>query len=259
VPSYSRVLTTEGDEEARHFPSQICTLLLASQLVLLAARPAFTPCSSALMAPGFEADPDKLALAVRMTRNHLSYLLFITLVTLHSGTLNAHGRFARRGFCAGVAQRRDRRKFLSIAFLFPDAGRRRVGACCFGRRAVRPCRDGGAPPEVDGNARLAALSADIRQSSRALSRIIGSAGQPIAIFADTSSPRCCPRRSVFHLLRRAPLPVADRRHRHRGGDRFAAGDEPFAWPAATWAAPRSRRTHDGDHLALSALSSSRFC
>src|SRR5580692_1480508 len=68
VPSYSRVLTTEGAEEAKQFSSQIFTLLLVSQLVLLALALVFTPFFVELMAPGFQADPDKFALAVRMTR-----------------------------------------------------------------------------------------------------------------------------------------------------------------------------------------------
>jgi len=62
------------------------------------ARLRFTPFFVELIAPGFQADPDKFALAVRMTRITFPYLLFITLVTLHSGTLNAHGRFAVAAF-----------------------------------------------------------------------------------------------------------------------------------------------------------------
>src|SRR5579862_7359334 len=55
VPSYSRVLATEGADEAKHFSSQIFTLLLASQLALLALAFAWTPKLVALIAPGFEA------------------------------------------------------------------------------------------------------------------------------------------------------------------------------------------------------------
>src|ERR1700683_1232267 len=127
VPSYSRVLTTEGAEEAKRFSSQIFTLLLASQLVLLALAFAFTPFFVDLMAPGFQADPDKFALAVRMTRITFPYLLFITLVTLHSGTLNANGRFAAAAF-APVLLNLAIVGFLSLAYLFPNAGE----AACWG-------------------------------------------------------------------------------------------------------------------------------
>ena len=57
VPSYSRVLASEGDEEAKHFSSQIFTLLLASQVLLLALAWLFTPQLIELLAPGFDADP----------------------------------------------------------------------------------------------------------------------------------------------------------------------------------------------------------
>ena len=121
VPSYSRVLGTEGTERAKSFASQIFTILLLSQIVLLALALAFTPELVRLLAPGFEADPDKMAHAVGMTRITFPYLLCVTLVTLQSGTLNANGRFTAAAF-APVLLNVVMVAFLGVAFLFPDAG-----------------------------------------------------------------------------------------------------------------------------------------
>src|SRR5271168_225724 len=89
VPTYSRVLVSEGEERAGAFSSRIFTLLLVSQLALLALAYAFTTQFVEIIAPGFEKDPQKFAFAVNMTRITFPYLAFITLVTLHTGTLNA--------------------------------------------------------------------------------------------------------------------------------------------------------------------------
>ncbi|HLW92304.1 MAG TPA: murein biosynthesis integral membrane protein MurJ [Roseiarcus sp.] len=186
VPSYSRVLETEGDGEAKHFASQIFTLLFASQILLMALAFLFTPQLMQVMAPGFEKDPEKFALAVRLTRITFPYLFFITLTTLHSGTLNAHGRFAIASF-APVLLNLAIIGFLGVAFLFPNAGE----AASWG-------------VVVSGALQLALLmiaarrlgllerfarprwSADVRQFFGALApAIIGSAGTQIAILADT--------------------------------------------------------------------------
>jgi putative peptidoglycan lipid II flippase len=186
VPSYARVLTTEGDAEAKHFASQIFTVLFASQVVLLALAYAFTPFLVRLIAPGFETDPEKFALAVRMTRITFPYLLFITLVTLHSGTLNAHGRFAAAAF-APVLLNLTMIGFLVVAFLFPNAGEAaswgivvsgalQLGLLMFVARRHGLLERFAAPR----------LSADIRQFFGALGpAVIGSAGAQIAILADT--------------------------------------------------------------------------
>ena len=211
VPSYSRVLTAEGADEAKHFSSQIFTLLLASQLILLALAFAFTTRFVELIAPGFEADPDKFALAVRMTRITFPYLLFITLVTLHSGTLNAHGRFAVAAF-APVLLNLAIIGFLAIAFLFPNAGEAASwgvlasGVAQFALVAAAARRQG-----LLETLAWPRLSADVRQFFRALfPAIIGSAGQPIAIFADTIIASLLPTgglSSIYYAERLYQLPI----------------------------------------------------
>ena len=94
VPSYARVLETEGESEAQRFSSQILTLLLLSQLVLLAIAWTFMPQVVALLAPGFSDEPQKFEAAVTLSRITFPYLLFISLVSLQGGVLNSVDRFA---------------------------------------------------------------------------------------------------------------------------------------------------------------------
>jgi putative peptidoglycan lipid II flippase len=211
VPSYSRVLSTEGEQEAKHFSSQIFTLLLASQLILLGFAFVFTPLLVELIAPGFQADPEKFALAVRMTRIAFPYLMFITLVTLHSGTLNAHGRFAVAAF-APVLLNVAIIGFLGVAFLFPNAGEAASwgvvvsGAAQLALVAFAARRRG-----LLETLAWPRLSADVRQFFRALApAIIGSAGVQIAIFADTIIASLLPTgivSSIYYAERLYQLPI----------------------------------------------------
>jgi putative peptidoglycan lipid II flippase len=121
IPSYARVLQSEGLFSARIFAGQIFLGLLASQVLLLALAFAFTPTLIDLLAPGFRADPEKFALTVTLTRITFPYLLFITLVTLQSGTLNAHGYFVAAAFTP-VVMNLSMIVFLSVAFLFANPG-----------------------------------------------------------------------------------------------------------------------------------------
>ena len=121
VPCYSKALEREGAASAKKFASQVFTLLLFSQILLLLLVWAFTPEFVSLIAPGLDDRPGKLALATTMTRITFPYLLCMTLFTLHQGTLNTHGHFALAAFapnlmniCVIAA--------LACAFLFPNPG-----------------------------------------------------------------------------------------------------------------------------------------
>jgi putative peptidoglycan lipid II flippase len=186
VPTYSRLLASEGHDRARLFASRVLTLLAWSQLALLALAYLFMPEFVELIAPGFSSDPAKFASAVDMTYITFPYLALIVIATLHSGTLNAHGYFAVAAF-APVLLNLFIMGFLAVSFAFPNAG----VAASWGVLA-------------SGVAQLALLiwearrrgvlerfatpifDADLRQFLRALGpAVIGSAGQQIAILADT--------------------------------------------------------------------------
>lgn len=186
VPCYSQVLETRGEAEAHRFSNQIFTYLLGSQIVLLALAWLFMPTLVDLLAPGFRAHPAKFALTVTMTRITFPYLLFITIVTLQSGTLNANGRFAAAAF-APVLLNVTTVVFLGFAFLFPNAG---IAASwgttvsgflqmlMTGYAAYRcGILEYLARPELDEEVK--------RFFVRLGPAVIGSAGPQIAVFADT--------------------------------------------------------------------------
>ncbi|MBV9220491.1 MAG: murein biosynthesis integral membrane protein MurJ [Methylobacteriaceae bacterium] len=211
VPSYARVLETEGPSEAKRFSSQIFTLLLASQIVFLALAWTFMPTLVRLLAPGFDADPPKFELAVRLTRITFPYLLFVTLVTLHSGTLNAHRKFTAAAF-APVLLNVAMVAFLGLAFLFPSAaeaasyGVTVSGALQLGLMMWAARRQG-----VLEKLTWPRSTRDVRRFFAALGpAVIGSAGVQIALFADTIIASMLPTgavSSIYYADRIYQLPV----------------------------------------------------
>ena len=211
VPSYARVLQTEGPARAKTFSSQIFTLLLISQLGLLALAWAFTPQLINLLAPGVEADPQKFAAALTMTRITFPYLACITLVTLHAGTLNANRRFAAAAF-APVLLNVVMMAFLGVAFLFPDAGiAAAVGITVSGiAQLALVMVDARRNNILEGVARPR-WDADVKQFFTALGpAVIGSAGVQIALFADTIIASLLPTgaiSSIYYADRIYQLPI----------------------------------------------------
>ncbi len=211
VPSYARVLERRGSGEAASFASQIFTILLLTQVILLVAAELFTPTLVGLLAPGFDRDPVKLAHAITMTRITFPYLLCVTLVTLQSGTLNAHRRFTASAF-APVLLNVVMVLFLAVAWLFPNAGvAASVGVTVSGvaqlaLMMVAARRAGVLERLVRPN-----LGADVRQFFRALGpAVIGSAGVQIAIFADTIIGSLLPTggpSSIYYAERLYQLPI----------------------------------------------------
>ncbi len=94
VPLYSGTLEEEGKQAARDFADVIFTrlllvLLLFSIMVIIAM-----PYVLRVIAPGFVGDAAQFSLAVTLSRISFGYLLLISIVSLYSGILNAHHRFA---------------------------------------------------------------------------------------------------------------------------------------------------------------------
>jgi putative peptidoglycan lipid II flippase len=186
VPCYAQIYQVDGPEESQRFASRIFTLLLISQLLLLAAALLFMPLFVDLLAPGFRQEPAKFDAAVLMTRITFPYLLFITLVTLQSATLNAHGKFAAAAF-APVLLNLAMLASLALAAFFPNAG---IAAACgvtisgflqLVLTFVAARRIG-----VEEGIRFDVWTADVRRFFVVLGpAVIGSAGIQIALFADT--------------------------------------------------------------------------
>ena len=186
VPTYSRVLERQGHGAAGSFASQIFTILLLSQCVVLVLAELFTPVLVTLLAPGFDADPAKFAHAVFMTRITFPYLFCMVLVTLQSGTLNANRRFAAAAF-APVLLNLFMMMFLGLGWFFPDAGiAASVGVTVSGMAQLAMMIGAARRAGVIERIVWPRLGPDVRQFFRALGpAVIGSAGPQIAIFADT--------------------------------------------------------------------------
>jgi len=200
VPSYSRVLAQQGGEKARLFASQIFTLLLISQLVLVGLFYLFTPFFIGLIAPGFEADPVKYGHVAAMTRITFPYLAFVTLAILHTGTLNAHGFFAAGAF-ASVLLNIFVVGFLGLAFLFPNAGiAASWGVLASGAAQLLLMVGEAWRRGVLERFAIPRGNADVKFFFAALGpAIIGSAGQQIAILLDSVLASLLPTGSVSTL------------------------------------------------------------
>jgi putative peptidoglycan lipid II flippase len=186
VPSYARIRAQGGAEAAGIFADRVFVLLLGSQVLLLALALIFTPTVISLLAPGFTKDPGRFALAVELTRITFPYLLLVTLVTLYGGILNALDRFASAA-AAPILLNLSIMAALALAMFFPTAGHAAAYgvliAGCFevALLAFDVTRQGVLPtfrwPKLDPELRL--FFAKFGPAT------LGSAGQQIALFADT--------------------------------------------------------------------------
>ena len=94
VPMFARTLEGEGKEVARDFAAQAQAVLLVVLVPLVILGIIFMPSVIGIMAYGFEAGGERFETAVDLSRITFCYILFISLVALHSGILNSIGRFA---------------------------------------------------------------------------------------------------------------------------------------------------------------------
>ncbi|HEY1736597.1 MAG TPA: murein biosynthesis integral membrane protein MurJ [Methylovirgula sp.] len=211
VPSYTQILARQGEGAGWRFSSQIFTLLFYSQIVLLALTLIFMPEFIDLLAPGFRADPEKFSTAVTLTRITFPYLLFVTLVTLQSGTLNARGYFSAAAF-APVLLNLVMIVFLAVAFLFPNAayaaavGVTVSGVCQFAL-TYAALREEGLHERLTG----IHWTKEIKHFFAVLGpAVIGSAGVQLALFADTIIGSMLPTggvSSIYYADRIYQLPI----------------------------------------------------
>ena len=93
VPSYAGELV-HSKEEADKFAKNIFNLLFIILLILVFVAEIFMPKLVYLIAPGFYKDPEKLNLAITLSRITFPFLFFISLATFLSAILNSHNKFA---------------------------------------------------------------------------------------------------------------------------------------------------------------------
>jgi putative peptidoglycan lipid II flippase len=111
LPNFLRRLTAEGAFNAAFVPvfndyrvntsrvetaqvvATIFTLMATILVLLVVLAEWFMPGLIFLTTPGFQDQPDKLALTVSLTRITFPYIFFISLVALAGGILNSYNRF----------------------------------------------------------------------------------------------------------------------------------------------------------------------
>jgi putative peptidoglycan lipid II flippase len=186
VPAYARVRTQGGTDAAKLFGDRIFTLLLISQVVLLALALAFTPWVIRLLAPGFTGEPARFGLAVELTRITFPYLALMTLVTLFSGILNSIGKFAAAA-AAPILLNLTMMFALLLAVFFPTAGHAAAwGVLVAGVLEVLLVGGAALRADVMTVLRRPTLDADVKRFFKALGpATVGSAGVQLALFADT--------------------------------------------------------------------------
>ncbi len=94
VPMFSKELEKHGRHSAKNFADGAFSILLISLIIFISVVEIFMPWVMWILAPGFDAVPDKMALATELSRIAFPYLIFISLVSLQSGVLNSLNRFA---------------------------------------------------------------------------------------------------------------------------------------------------------------------
>jgi putative peptidoglycan lipid II flippase len=186
VPAYARVREQNGAPGAERFAGSIFTLLLMSQIALLAAALIFTPGLISLLAPGFNNDPQRFVLAVDLSRITFPYLLLVTIVTFYGGMLNALHRFAAAA-AAPIFLNLSMIVCLALAVFFPSAGHAAAwGVLIAGILEVLLLMADASRANVIAHLRWPKFDADVRAFFRALGpATVGSAGVQLALFADT--------------------------------------------------------------------------
>ena len=93
VPSYSSEIT-KGKKNANLFANTIFNLLLLGLFFTILIIEIFMPFFIKIIAPGFSNNPEKLSIAIDLTRITFPFLFFISLASFFSAILNSHNRFA---------------------------------------------------------------------------------------------------------------------------------------------------------------------
>ena len=260
VPSYARILEQQGPAQAHRFASHLLRMLTLSLIAITAVAMIFMPEVVQILAPGFSANPEKFALAVNLTRITFPYLLFISIVTLFSGILNAHNRFASPAF-APVLLNISIIVALLLGAYFPDAAHAAAwGVFMAGilefllvlidaqRAALVPSLRS-MPDDETQKKSMAAFWSALGPG------VIGSAGVQLAMFADTIIASLLPTgavSSLYYADRLYQLPV--------GMIGIAAGTVLLPTMAKHWAAGQDAEAHHAQNqaMALTLLLSAPF-
>ena len=185
IPLYSS-LKHDSEASSRTFVRTMLGWQIVVQLVLLMVAFFAMPVIVAVLAPGFVARPEQMALAVELTRITFAYLLCVSIVTHLGNVLNAEKNFWPAA-AAPILLNLAMAGMLSLAFFFPSAAHAAawgvfaggflevlllIGATMLRKLPLLPSW-----PKLTG---------DVRQFAwRFGPAALGAAGVQIALFADT--------------------------------------------------------------------------
>jgi len=93
IPSYAGALA-KNKIEADNFAKNVFNLLFIILLFFVLAAEIFMPQLIFLIAPGFYKDPEKLNLAVDLSRITFPFLFFVCLASYFAAILNSYNKFA---------------------------------------------------------------------------------------------------------------------------------------------------------------------
>ena len=93
IPSYAGLLASKKTE-ADDFAKNVFNLLFIILLLIVLLAEIFMPQLIFLIAPGFYKDPEKLNLAIYLSRITFPFLFFICLASFFSAILNSYNKFA---------------------------------------------------------------------------------------------------------------------------------------------------------------------
>lgn len=94
IPLFAKKLEGDGRRSAQQFTNDVASLLITALLITTALAEIAMPWLIYIIAPGFSENPEKLDLAIVLTRITFPYLACMSLVALLSGMLNALQKFA---------------------------------------------------------------------------------------------------------------------------------------------------------------------
>jgi putative peptidoglycan lipid II flippase len=94
IPIYTDVMQTQGEKEARRFFAATLGLLICVLLGLTFLGIVFAKWVVYMFASGFAGNASQMQVATELTQWMFPYIIFVSLVALFMGVLNAHQHFA---------------------------------------------------------------------------------------------------------------------------------------------------------------------
>lgn len=98
VPLLSGQIQSKGEKKACVFARQVFSFLFYILLIFTVLVEIFMPHAMFILAPGFDEIEGKLALTTALSRITFPFLIFVSLVSLLAGMLNAVGKFWAAAF-----------------------------------------------------------------------------------------------------------------------------------------------------------------